>query len=76
MWTRVSYTGKFKQVQLLEVMSGGKKGFLKIDQQVFEVLFKLTGDQILILCIKILISSLKIIVRGYLSDMRCIAVSQ
>ena len=64
MWTGVFYTGnEFKQMQLIQVMSGEQEGFLKKNKQVCESRnsYWLVGDQILMSCNKMQINYLKII---------------
>ena len=61
---QVSYTGnEFKQVQLIQLMSGEQEGFLKKFYLVCERLnsYSLVGDQILMSCNKMKINYLKII---------------
>jgi hypothetical protein len=70
-WTGVFYTGnEFKQVQLIEVMSGEQEGFLKINEQVCESRnsYWLVGDQILMSCNKMQINYLKIIQCDFVLD--------
>ena len=63
-WTGVFYTAnEFKQVQLIQVMSGEQEGFLKKNEQVCESRksYWSVGDQILMPCNKMLINYLKVI---------------
>ena len=61
-WTGIFYTGnEFKQVQLIQVMSGEQEGFLKKNKQVFESRnsYWLVGDPILMSYNKMQINYLK-----------------
>ena len=77
MWTG----NEFKQVQLIQVMSGEQEGFLKKNEHFCDSRnsYWLVGDQILVSCNKIQINDLKIIqcdfldvcLRFRLSQLKC-----
>ena len=72
-WTGVFYAGnEFKQVQLIQVMSGEQEVFLKKNEQVCESRnsYWLVGDQILMSCNKMQMNYLRIIQCDFLDFCR------